>query len=109
MNYDPSELPVALHTSLLVSSEVREISNVLAALEGSASVTPASTLMLAMRFEDQIFKSAKDLADYRKKISKRLKKLQKTTRNRSPKAHNRPQQPPPTTTIRRPRHARNSQ
>merc|ERR1712238_13293 len=45
--------------------------------EGSASVTPASKLMLAMRFEDQIFKSAGSLADYRKKISKRLKKLQK--------------------------------
>ena len=59
------------------NSEVREISKVLAALEGSATVTPASKLMLAMRFEDQIFKSAKDLADYRKKISKRLKKLQK--------------------------------
>eukprot|EP00531_Pseudo-nitzschia_arenysensis_P014999 CAMPEP_0116132496 /NCGR_PEP_ID=MMETSP0329-20121206/9580_1 /TAXON_ID=697910 /ORGANISM="Pseudo-nitzschia arenysensis, Strain B593" /LENGTH=671 /DNA_ID=CAMNT_0003627017 /DNA_START=93 /DNA_END=2108 /DNA_ORIENTATION=- len=59
------------------NSEVREISKVLAALEGSASVTPASKLMLAMRFEDQIFKSAKDLADYRKKISKRLKKLKK--------------------------------
>ena len=58
------------------NSEVREISKVLAALEGSA-ITPASKLMLAMRFEDQIFKSAKDLADYRKKISKRLKKLQK--------------------------------
>ncbi len=57
------------------NSEVREISKVLAALEGSA--TPASKLMLAMRFEDQIFKSAKDLADYRKKISKRLKKLKK--------------------------------
>jgi len=59
------------------NSEVREISKVLAALEGSASVTPASKLMLAMRFEDSIFKTAKDLADYRKKISKRLKKLQK--------------------------------
>ena len=59
------------------SSEVREISKVLAALEGSSSVTPASKLMLAMRFEDQIFKSAKDLADYRKKISKRLGKPQK--------------------------------
>ena len=59
------------------NSEVREISKVLAALEGSATVTPVSKMMLAMRFEDQIFKSAKDLADYRKKISKRLKKLQK--------------------------------
>ena len=59
------------------NAEVREIAKVLAALEGSASVTPASKLMLAMRFEDQIFKSASSLADYRKKISKRLKKLQK--------------------------------
>mmetsp|Transcript_18807 Transcript_18807/g.21188 ORF Transcript_18807/g.21188 Transcript_18807/m.21188 type:complete len:635 (-) Transcript_18807:77-1981(-) len=59
------------------NAEVREIAKVLAALEGSASVTPASKLMLAMRFEDQIFKSAGSLADYRKKISKRLKKLQK--------------------------------
>lgn len=59
------------------NAEVREIAKVLAALEGSAAVTPASKLMLAMRFEDQIFKSAGSLADYRKKISKRLKKLQK--------------------------------
>lgn len=59
------------------NSEVRAISEVLAGLEGDASVTPASKLMLAMRFEDQIFKSAKDLGDYRKKITKRLKKLKK--------------------------------
>ncbi|MGK3754714.1 MAG: hypothetical protein ACI8RD_007023 [Bacillariaceae sp.] len=59
------------------NAEVREIAKVLAALEGSGSVTPASKLMLAMRFEDQIFKSANSLADYRKKISKRLKKLKK--------------------------------
>ena len=73
-----AEAPADWRKSVLQSyrnSEVREISKVLAALEGSA--TPASKLMLAMRFEDQIFKSAKDLADYRKKISKRLKKLRK--------------------------------
>ena len=68
------------------NSEVREISKVLAALEGSASVTPASKMMLAMRFEDQIFKSAKDLADYRKKISKRLKKLQKNYKKPQPQS-----------------------
>ncbi len=77
MSADPS--PEDWRKSVLQSyrnSEVKEISKVLAALEGSA-ITPSSKLMLAMRFEDQIFKSAKDLADYRKKISKRLKKLQK--------------------------------
>jgi hypothetical protein len=57
------------------NQEVREIASVLAALEPGA--TASSKLMLAMRFEDTIFKSASSLADYRKKLTKRLKKLQK--------------------------------
>lgn len=58
------------------NSEVREIAKVLAALEPGA--TSASKLMLAMRFEDTIFKAATSLADYRKKLTKRLKKVQKS-------------------------------
>ena len=58
------------------NSEVREIAKVLAALEPGA--TPASKMMLAMRFEDTIFKAAGSLADYRKKLTKRLKKVQKS-------------------------------
>ena len=57
------------------NTEVREIAKVLAALEPGASAS--SKLMLAMRFEDNIFKGADSLADYRKKLTKRLKKLQK--------------------------------
>ena len=57
------------------SSEVREIAKVLASLEPGA--TSSSKLMLAMRFEAAIFSAATSLADYRKKLSKRLKKLQK--------------------------------
>jgi KIX domain len=57
------------------SSEVREIAQVLASLEPGA--TSESKLMLAMRFEDTIFSGAISLADYRKKLAKRLKKLQK--------------------------------
>jgi hypothetical protein len=57
------------------NTEVREIAKVLAALEPGASAS--SKLMLAMRFEDTIFKGADSLADYRKKLTKRLKKLQK--------------------------------
>jgi hypothetical protein len=55
--------------------EVREIAKVLASLEPGAS--QESKLMLAMRFEETIFSSATSLADYRKKLAKRLKKLQK--------------------------------
>ena len=58
------------------NTEVREIAKVLAALEPGA--TSASKLMLAMRFEDTIFKAATSLADYRKKLTKRLKKVQKS-------------------------------
>jgi KIX domain len=57
------------------NTEVREIAKVLAALEPGAST--ASKLMLATRFEDSIFKSATSLADYRKRLTKRLKRLQK--------------------------------
>ena len=48
---------------------------VLASLEPGA--TSSSKLMLAMRFEDTIFSAATSLVDYRKKLAKRLKKLQK--------------------------------
>ena len=57
------------------NTEVREIAKVLASLEPGAS--QGSKLSLAMRFEDTIFKSADSLADYRKRLTKRLKKLQK--------------------------------
>jgi hypothetical protein len=57
------------------SSEVREIAKVLASLEPGA--TSSSKLMLAMRFEATIFTAATSLVDYRKKLAKRLKKLQK--------------------------------
>src|SRR5210317_1876356 len=57
------------------NTEVREIAKVLAALEPGAAAS--SKLRLAMQFEDVIFKAATDLGDYRKKLTKRLKKLQK--------------------------------
>ena len=57
------------------NTEVREIANVLAALE--PGTTSSSKLMLAMKFEDAIFKNAKSLDDYRKTLTKRLRKLQK--------------------------------
>lgn len=57
------------------NTEVKEVAKVLAALEPGA--TSNSKLMLAMRFEDAIFKQATSLADYRKKLTKRLKKVQK--------------------------------
>eukprot|EP00978_Attheya_sp_CCMP212_P034563 scaffold145271_cov50-Attheya_sp.AAC.3 len=58
------------------SAEVRAVAKVLAALEPGA--TSSSKLMLAMRFEENIFDSAASLADYRKRLTKRLKKLQKS-------------------------------
>ena len=57
------------------SDEVRSIAKVLASLEPGA--TSASKTMLAMRFEESIFKAASSLDDYRKTIQKRLKRLQK--------------------------------
>jgi hypothetical protein len=57
------------------SSEVRSIATVLAELEPGA--TSASKTMLAMRFEESIFKAASSLDDYKKSIEKRLKKLRK--------------------------------
>ena len=57
------------------NTEVREIANVLASLE--PGTTSSSKLMLAMKFEDSIFKSAKSLDEYRKTLTKRLRKLQK--------------------------------
>jgi KIX domain len=58
------------------NTEVREIAKVLAALEPGA--TFGSKLMLAMRFEDAIFKAATSLTDYRKRLTKRLKRVQKS-------------------------------
>lgn len=57
------------------SEEVRSIAKVLASLEPGA--TSASKTMLAMKFEDSIFKAATDLDNYRLTIAKRMKKLQK--------------------------------
>lgn len=59
------------------NDEVKEIANFLAQLEPGASST--SKMGLAMRFEDGLFKQAKSYEDYKKKIQKRLKKLQKIT------------------------------
>ncbi|KAG7354385.1 KIX domain containing protein [Nitzschia inconspicua] len=59
------------------NNEVREIAKILASIEGE-STTVASKMMLSMKFEDQIFKSASSFDDYKKKIAKRLKKVQKT-------------------------------
>jgi len=58
------------------NGQVREIASELASLEPGAS--QSSKLMLAMRFEDTIFKQASSLADYRKRIVKRLTKLKKS-------------------------------
>ena len=49
------------------SEEVNNIAKVLASLEPSA--TPSSKLMLASQFENMMFTSATNLADYRKKIT----------------------------------------
>ena len=57
------------------NTEVRQIARVLASLEPGAS--EASKLRLAMQFEDTMFREATSLADYHKRLSKRLKKLQK--------------------------------
>ncbi|KAL7480634.1 hypothetical protein ACHAW6_006308 [Cyclotella cf. meneghiniana] len=57
------------------SSEVRSIAATLASLEPGATST--SKTMLAMRFEESIFKASSSLDDYKKSIQKRLKKLQK--------------------------------
>ncbi|KAL3923172.1 MAG: hypothetical protein SGILL_001809, partial [Bacillariaceae sp.] len=64
------------------NSEVREIAKILASIDGQA--TPASKMMLSMKFEDQIYKSASSLEDYKKKIAKRLKKLQKAYAQQKP-------------------------
>lgn len=57
------------------SAEINTIADVLARLEPGA--TSASKLMLASQFENMMFTASTDLADYRKKIQKRLKKMQK--------------------------------
>lgn len=58
------------------NAEVREIARVLASLEPGA--TENSKKRLAMQFEDSVFKQATDLSDYRKRLTKRLKKVQKS-------------------------------
>jgi KIX domain len=55
------------------NTEVREIAKVLASLEPGASA--GSKLRLAMQFEDTHFRAAKSFEDYRKRLTKRLKKL----------------------------------
>lgn len=57
------------------SKEISNIAKVLASLETKA--TSSSKLMLASRFEQGVFNEASSLADYRKKIVRRLKKFQK--------------------------------
>lgn len=57
------------------TEKINHIANVLASLESSA--TPASKLMLATQFENMMFNTAENHADYEKKITKRLKKMQK--------------------------------
>jgi len=57
------------------NKEVKEIARVLASLEPGASA--GSKLRLAMQFEDTVFGAAESLDDYRKRLSKRLRKLQK--------------------------------
>mmetsp|Transcript_10825 Transcript_10825/g.16110 ORF Transcript_10825/g.16110 Transcript_10825/m.16110 type:complete len:708 (-) Transcript_10825:276-2399(-) len=58
------------------SEEVRAVAKVLASLE--PNTLSSSKMMLAMRFEDTIFQSASSLNDYRKRLTKRLKKVQKS-------------------------------
>jgi hypothetical protein len=58
------------------NQQVREIAQVLASLEPGARAT--SKLRLAMQFEDTVFRSSDSLADYRKRLAKRLKKVQKS-------------------------------
>jgi hypothetical protein len=58
------------------NGQVRQVAKVLAELEPGA--TEASKLRLAMQFEQTIFGTATGLADYHKRLTKRLKKLQKS-------------------------------
>ena len=57
------------------NEEVTKIAQVLASLETNTS--SSSKLGLAMRFEDAIFQAANTLQDYKKRLVKRLKKVQK--------------------------------
>lgn len=57
------------------NEEAREIAKVLAELEPGTSAS--SKLSLAMRFEDAVFQAATSLEDYKKRLTKRLKKLKK--------------------------------
>jgi KIX domain len=58
------------------NNEVREIAKVLSSLEPGSK--ESSKLRLAMQFEDAVFKAATSLADYHKRLTKRLKKVQKS-------------------------------
>jgi len=64
------------------SAEVRVVADMLAKMEHGA--TASSKLMLAMRFEDEIFNKATSLADYQKRIQKRLKKFTKNYKATAP-------------------------
>ena len=57
------------------NKQVKEIARVLASLEPGASAK--SKFRLAMQFEDTVFHAADSLDDYQKRLSKRLRKLQK--------------------------------
>ena len=79
-NQPKEDLPAAKdwRSSVLQSQrneEVTKIAQVLAALETNTS--SSSKLGLAMRFEDAIFQAADSLQDYKKRLVKRLKKVQK--------------------------------
>lgn len=58
------------------NKEVREIAKVLASLEPGA--TSSSKLVLSTRFEAGVFTTSASYEDYKRKLTKRLKKLQKT-------------------------------
>lgn len=76
---DPSQSDVLWRQGVPQSSrnkEVREIAKILASLEPGA--TSASKITLATRFENGVFSAAGSYDDYKKRLSKRLKKLQKT-------------------------------
>lgn len=64
------------------SAEVRAVADILAKMEHGA--TPSSKLMLAMRFEEDIFQKATSLLDYQKRIQKRLKKFTKNYKATAP-------------------------
>mmetsp|Transcript_14144 Transcript_14144/g.20204 ORF Transcript_14144/g.20204 Transcript_14144/m.20204 type:complete len:732 (+) Transcript_14144:55-2250(+) len=70
------------------NDEISTISKVLASLEDKA--TPASKLMLASKFEGQIFNESSSLQDYRTKIVRRLKRFQKNYAKQAAQSSNDP-------------------